>query len=182
MLTAIYRRLNMTNTGDYNTGDYNTGNYNTGDYNTGDCNIGNYNTGDYNTGDYNTGDCNTWECNTGSFHTGSFNTSNAKQAYYFNKPCDKALWDNSSKPSWIYSPRPTTWVPASEMSDIEKSENPGYIKNDGYLRKNDMKEEWEKAYNSATEEEIQMVRDLPNFCAEVFKEITGLDLYEQQGH
>jgi len=62
------------------------------------------------------------------------------------------------------------------MSDQEKADNPTYQKCGGYLRKNDMREEWRKAYGSATEEEIKMVRDLPNFDADVFEEITGLDL------
>ena len=41
---------------------------------------------------------------------------------------------------------------------------------------NDMKGEWRKALATATDEEVQMVRDLPNFDTGVFEEITGLDL------
>ena len=48
----------------------------------------------------------------------------------------------------------------------------------GYLRVNDMKEEWLKAYNNATQEDIELTKQLPAFDAEVFLEITGIDLRE----
>jgi hypothetical protein len=67
------------------------------------------------------------------------------------------------------------------MTDQEKIDNPTFHTCGGYLRVNDWNEEWRKAYENATEEEIQMVRDLPNFDYDVFEEITGLDLRTQGG-
>ena len=167
-----------TNTGYYNTGNYNTGDYNTGYRNTGDRNTGNYNTGYYNTGYGNTGDYNTGSWNKANHHTGCFNTVDPEKGYYFNKLVDNGLWDKAPKPSWLYQTSPTTWVEAADMTEAEKLENPTYVTTEGYLKVNDLKEEWLKAYASATEEEVQQVKDLPGFDPEVFLEITGIDLRE----
>jgi len=164
----------MTNTGYHNTGNYNTGDYNTGDYNTNFHNTGSCNTGSFNTGDHNTGNF-----NTGSGHVGCFNTSTAEKAYYFNKLIDKAEWDETVKPSWIYGVSPTTWVSESEMTDDEKLVNQSYKTTGGYLRENDMKEEWAKAFAAATPEDIELTKALPAFDAEVFLEITGVDLRDK---
>lgn len=139
-------------------------------------NTGHSNTGNSNTGHYNIGENNTGCWNTASYHVGCFNTVNAEKAYYFNTLIDKAVWDNAYKPAWLYAPTPTTWVNTSQMTDEEKAANPTYETTGGYLRENDMKEEWRKAYASASPEDIQAVRDLPAFDYDVFEEITGLDL------
>ena len=62
------------------------------------------------------------------------------------------------------------------MSDQDKVNNPTFSTQGGYLRVNDMDEEWRKAFEGASEEDIQAVRELPNFDYDVFEEITGLDL------
>jgi hypothetical protein len=172
------------NTGLYNTGDRNIGNRNTGIYNTGDWNTGNRNTGDCNTGNWNTGDCNTGKrntgCyNTGDYHVGCFNTVSAEKAYYFNKLINKADWDNAEKPDWIYDVSPTTWVSSSDMTDVEKVEHPSYKTTGGYLRTNDLKQEWAKAFANATPEDIELTKALPAFDAEVFLEISGIDLRDK---
>ena len=174
----------MSNTGNFNagyrnTGDFNAGYRNTGYANTGIRNTGNRNTGYANTGDYNTGDYNTGNHNIGGFHAGCFNTINAEKAYYFNKLIDKADWHEAKKPAWIYKISPTTWVPSGDMTDEEKNANPSYKTTGGYLRVNDMKEEWAKAYASATPEDIALTRALPAFDADVFLEITGIDLRDK---
>jgi len=173
--------MTNNNTGHWNTGNWNTGHRNTGFSNTGHCNTGYRNTGDRNTGNRNTGDCNTGNRNTGNWntadnHTGCFNTIDPEKAYYFNTLIDKSEWSRAPKPNWLYKPSPTTWVSPLEMTLIEKEAYPSYKTTKGYLRVNDLKEEWRKAYESATEEEVQMVRDLPGFDYEVFEEITGLDI------
>lgn len=173
-----YCNTGSWNTGDYNTGDCNTGRRNTGYYNTGYYNTGYYNTGDYNTGDWNTGSWNTGNYNTGDFHVGCFNTTRAEKAYYFNTLIEKDLWDKAKKPAWIYEPKPNTWVSTGDMTVEEKQDNPSYETTGGYLRVNDMKEEWRKAYDNAPPEDIELTKQLPAFDAEVFLEITGIDLRE----
>jgi hypothetical protein len=172
------------NTGHYNAGDRNTGYYNTGDHNTGNRNTGNrntgyYNTGGWNTGNYNTGGWNTGNYNTGDYHVGCFNTINADKAYYFNKLIDKSEWDGAKKPNWLVNVLPTTWVRESEMTAKEKSNNPSYERSGGYLRKNNLKEEWAKAYAQATPEDIKLTKALPGFDADVFFEITGIDVRDK---
>ena len=162
----LWKGIEMPNTGIDNTGDWNTGRWNTGDWNTGD-----YNTGDYNTGHWNTGD---W--NNSSYHAGCFNTINASKAYYFNRLIDKSEWDECEKPDWISEPSPTSWICDYDMSVVEKIENPTFHTCGGYLRKNDMADEWRKAFESATPEDIELTRKLPGFDADVFLEITGIDL------
>jgi hypothetical protein len=66
--------------------------------------------------------------------------------------------------------------PRDAMSAKEKTDNPSCVTTGGYLRENDMAEEWRKAYASASPEDIQAVRDLPGFDPDVFFQITGLDL------
>jgi len=169
------------NTGDWNTGDWNTGHRNTGDWNTGHRNTGHrntgfFNTGDWNTGFLNTGDWNTGDWNTGDRNTGFFNTTTPEEINCFNVPTPRNLWNECYTPNWLYKPTTATWVTSGDMTAKEKEENPSHETCGGYLRVNDMREEWKKAYESASEEDIQAVRDLPNFDYDVFEEITGLDL------
>ncbi len=169
------------NTGRRNTGHYNTGRRNTGHYNTGRRNTGHYNTGHRNTGRRNTGYCNTGDWNTGdwnsaSYHVGCFNTIDAETAYFFNKPLKINVWNEAYIPDWLRLPEPTAWVLSENMTEEEKKNNPSHKTTGGYLRANSMKDEWRKAYESASECDIQAVRDLPNFDYDVFEEITGLDL------
>jgi len=173
------RNTGSRNTGYYNTGDRNTGYCNTGSRNTGSRNTGDRNTGNYNTGYLNTGYYNTGYWNTANYHTGCFNTVDANKAFYFNALIDKEVWDNAYKPAWLFEPLPTTWVNKDEMTKQEKVDNPSHETTGGYLRANDMKEEWRKAYESASPEDIQAVRDLPAFDYDVFEQITGLDLREE---
>ena len=192
------------NTGYRNSGNYNTGYFNAGQYNSGDWNSGNRNSGDCNSDDYNSGDCNSGygnigDCNTGCFNTGScnsghgntgnwnsgdcnpgcFNTITPEGGYYFNRWLPRKDWDDADKPSWLYGPTPTTWVASEDMTDEEKAEHPEHETTGGYLRVNDMKAEWRKAYEAASLEDREAVKRLPNFDAEVFFKITGLDLRDK---
>ena len=168
------------NTGDWNTGNWNTGDWNTGHRNTGHRNTGNWNTGHRNTGDWNTGDLNTGDWNTGDLNTGFFNTNTPENVRAFNKDLPRKDWDDARKPDWLYKPSPTTWVSDSDMTDQEKVDHPTFHTCGGYLRANDWADEWQKAYASASLEDIQAVRDLPNFDAAIFKEITGIDLTQEK--
>jgi hypothetical protein len=174
------RNAGHYNTGNYNTGHCNTGDSNTGDSNTGDRNTGDSNTGDRNTGSRNTGDFNTGDYNTGNYHAGWFNTIDAETAMYFNRPAKIKDWEKAERPVFIFQVAPTSWVLSEHMSDYEKKAHPEHVTVGGYLRKNDMKEEWAKAYAQATPEDIELLKALPNFDAEVFLEITGIDVREQQ--
>lgn len=164
------------NVGDYNTGHKNTGNDNAGCYNTGYRNTGYRNTGHHNTGNHNTGICNTGHHNTSNHHTGFFNTKLPEKVYCFNQPVDYDDFDNAMFPNWIQMITPTTWVRSEDMTDQEKQDYPSHETTGGYLRKNDLKQEYRKAFEQATQEDIELTKKLPGFDPDVFLEITGIDL------
>lgn len=165
--------IGARNTGDYNTGDRNAGNYNTGDCNTGYCNTGIYNAGNYNTGDYNTG-C--W--NSTDFSTGFFN-SVEQPVYMFNKPTDKyisevfdikgiEILNRNFKNSW--------WVYSEDMSAKEKKRHPEHETTGGYLKTVDFKTACKTMWESLNDDEKEAVKAIPNFDADVFEEITGINV------
>ena len=178
-----YRNIGNRNTGDRNTGDRNTGNRNIGYCNTGHCNTGSRNTGNENTGDRNTGDRNTGDRNTGdwnstNFSSGIFN-SVEQPLYIFNLPTKisrneirnhkgiKILDWNFENSWWIYS---------ENMSDEEKSIHPEHKTTGGYLKTVDFKTACKMMWDSLCDDEKQCVKEIPNFNAEVFKEITGIEI------
>ena len=158
-----------------NTGYWNTGDCNTGNWNTGDCNTGNRNTGYWNTGDRNTGNRNTGNWNTGDCNTGYFNTKTPKTIKVFGKKCLREDWENANKPNCLYFSL-TEWVYESDMSDVEKQENPSYSHTGGYLKAFDYKEAFTKSVTEASKEDRDLIRALPNFNADIFLEISGVDL------
>ena len=178
-----HRNNGLKNSGDANCGDNNTGNCNFGDNNcnndnNGCGNAGYGNTGDGNTGSRNDGCHNTGSWNKASGHVGYFNTIDAREAYFFNRICSVEEWRCASIPLWLHDIKATQWVVSSDMTDAEKEANPSYKETGGYLRVNNMQEQYRKAYAAASEEDRELTRKLPNFDPEVFLEITGVDMRE----
>ena len=123
------------------------------------------NTGNWNTGDWNTGDLN----------TGYFNTETPDKVNVFDVLTYKTDFDNCDKPSFIYF-NLTVWIPMSEMTTKEKESNPNFGKAQGYLKKLDYKEEFKASYDRATEEDRKKIFNIPNFNADKFLEISGIDV------
>ena len=171
--------LTIVNEGKDCTGLCNTGDWNTGHHNTGNHNTGNYNTGNWNTGYCNTGDRNTGNWNSANFSTGFFNS--VEQPFYiFNKPtkmsrdeiykgCEgiKILNWNFKNSLWIYS---------ENMSKEEKTLHPEHKTTGGYLKTVDFKTACKMMWDKLSDDEKQSVKEIPNFNAEVFKEITGIEI------
>ena len=128
-----------------------------------------------NTGDRNTGDRNTGDWNTGDRNTGYFNTKTPKTIKVFGKKCLREDWENANKPNCLYFSL-TEWVYESDMSDVEKQENPSYSHTGGYLKAFDYKEAFTKSVTEASKEDRDLIRALPNFNADIFLEISGVDL------
>jgi hypothetical protein len=118
--------------------------------------------------------------NTGNRNTGFFNTVDQYKVQVFNGPMVDRSEFIQACPLWIFDPAPATWIYELDMSDQEKSEHPTFHTCGGYLRQNDWHDEWQKAYANASKEDIQKVRNLEGFDAEIFKEITGIDLSAQE--
>ena len=163
------------NTGIRNTGNWNTGNRNTGNWNTGNCNTGNCNTGDCNTGDWNTGDWNTGDWNTGFFNTKDstirlFN-KNTKYKYETIIECKgvRVLRWNYENNWWIYS---------QNMTEEEKKEHPEHETLGGYLKVIPYKDACRLMWDKLDDDEKQAIKEIPYFDADVFKEITGIDVRE----
>ena len=106
-------------------------------------------------------------------NSGYFNSETPDTILVFNKPCSRREWDRSVKPSFIYF-NLTQWVSWCDMSEDEKKAHPKAYVCDGYLKTYEYKEAWKMAYDSASEEAIELLKALPNFDADVFEEISGI--------
>ena len=147
---------------------------NTGNENTGHGNSGNWNSGHMNSGNRNSGNRNSGSWNSGNWNSGHFNTITPKEILIFNKLCDREKWENAQKPDFIYNIILNKWIYWTDMNDEEKKQYPNAFVCDGYLKTFGYKEAWENAYNEATQEDIELLKALPNFDVKVFEEITGI--------
>ena len=148
----------------------NTGIGNTGISNSGDRNSGNWNSGNRNSGDWNSGN---W--NSGDWNSGYFNTITPDKILVFNRPCKRNDWDKAQKPDLIYFEL-TDWVSWADMSEDEKKAHPKAYVCDGYLKTYEYKEAWKRSYENATPEDIELLKALPNFDADVFEKISGIKI------
>ena len=137
------------NSGNYNSGYGNSGNYNSGNGNSGNYNSGNYNSGYGNSGNYNSGGRNSGNWNSGNRQTGHFNTVEPETINVFNSPCNIDLWNKAKKPNFLY------------FSTLEGKT---------------YKESFQESFKSATDQDIKDLKALPNFDAQVFFDISGIDL------
>ena len=176
------RNTGYWNTGDRNTGNRNTGYWNTGDRNTGYWNTGNRNTGDWNTGDWNTGNRNTGDWNTASYNTGCFNTEEQK-IMLFNKPSNMTYreWiDSDARCLLNQIPKDVVeWVYEEYMTDEEKAANPTYETTGGYLKVLDESECGQIWWDSLTDDKKNIIKSIPNFDAEIFKQCTGIKVVKE---
>ncbi len=143
------------NSGDYNSGYRNSGNRNSGNYNSGNRNSGNYNSGNRNSGYLNT---------------------NEPTVRIFNK--DSGLTCSEiTIPDFFYFDL-NVWVTSERMTDQEKEDNTFHVVTGGYLKTLEYKEAFADSWKKATEADKKKLFALPNFDAEIFKEISGIDVNE----
>jgi PPE-repeat protein len=150
-----------------------------GDRNAGDGNLGEGNSGNGNSGYWNSGNGNSGYWNSGNGNSGNWNSGNG----VLNSFCTKRQWMlfdilcseqeyNSIKNlnwSWFWINK---WIDESDMTDDEKTANPTYKTCGGYLKKIEYKE----AFKAAPKSFIDAVKELKNFDAAKFKEISGLEV------
>lgn len=149
--------IGFKNVGNCNSGDSNTGNKNEGNFNSGSCNIGHHNSGSFNGGNYNTGDYNAGNYNVGKYNTGNSNTG------YFNKGDFNSGIFNTTEPKMrIFNKE-------CDMTIYEFFMNTDFGVNDLLYR----------IYRKDLDEKvIERIKNLPNFDADIFKEITGIEISE----
>lgn len=177
MLNKGKANTGLGNTGNYNSGDNNSGDFNTGDQNIGDCNTGFLNSGRYNTGRMNSGDHNTGNKNVGNENTGSFNLSSHNVGFFntkepklnfFNKPSNWTYQD------WIDSKARLLFLKLGHLTDW--SDCPDCACIGGYLGASDYKAIFREWWSKLTTKEKQIIKELPNFDADIFEEITGIEI------
>ena len=96
----------------------------------------------------------------------------------FNKPSDWTFRD------WCHSEakdildnvpnNAPTWIRSDNMTDEEKEQHPEYETTGGYLKELDESECGQIWWNSLSDHKKDVIKALPNFDAEIFKEITGI--------
>lgn len=179
------------NTGNTNTGEYNFGYYNSGDFNSGYRNSGNNNSGDYNSGSYNSGNNNSGSYNSGNYNSGGWNLSNCNSGWFNTENHKLMFFDEETDMTyeqWLkhkgrnvlnrFGYYPTTWIPECSMTDEEKEEHPSYVITKGYLKYNSktQKEAFQDYWDSLSLADKEAVYSIPNFDAEKFELITGVDI------
>ncbi len=180
------------NTGRHNTGKYNTGSRNSGYFNTGDCNSGYNNTGYGNQGHHNVGDCNighrnTGDCNIGNDNTGNYNTGNCNIGFFCEDTPSPTFFDKPWSGTWaeafnliprIDFPCNAEWVDSENMTNEEKIANPNYKIIGGMLRTCNMSlsEMFQTEWTKLSPKDRRRFLDLPNFDADKFFRITGVDV------
>ena len=183
------------NSGNFNSGDNNSGNCNNGNWNSGNKNSGNWNSGDNNSGDNNSGNCNTGDYNSGNWNSGDWNKCNFSNGcfntveshiYLFNKPSEWTYWDWRNSMAYVILSRMQNnlleYVIWEDMTDEEKNSYPEAEITDGYLKKLNKFECNIKWWHELSDEEKDIITSIPNFDKEIFKEITGVDIDEEDAN
>jgi hypothetical protein len=170
------------NSGNSNSGNWNSGDRNSGDRNSGDRNSGYWNSGDSNSGYWNSGDSNSGDSNSGYRNSGAFCIDNNPKIYLFDKPTDILVrdWEHSEVVRTMRELLNTTiWVLSSDMSEEDKKKHPTHSATGGYLKVKTMHEAWRDMWGNLSDKKKKLFTDLPNFDAEKFKIITGIEVTEK---
>ena len=70
----------------------------------------------------------------------------------------------------------TYWVQENKMTEEEKTQDPNCHYRGGQLRKKEYKTAFKESWEKADKKDRIKVKDLPNFDAQIFFEISGVDL------
>lgn len=157
-----------------NGGANNTGHSNSGYSNSGYSNSGNWNSGNWNSGDRNSGDS-----NSGYRNSGAFCLDPNPKLVLFDKLTDINVkdWENSEAVQTMNDLLELTmWVYSENMTKEEKEKYPKHETTGGYLKVKTLHEAWADMWFKLTDSKKKVFTDLPNFSAESFKSITGIDV------
>jgi len=145
--------------------------------NTGENNSGYGNSGDGNSGYWNSGDGNSGYGNSGDRNSGFFNT-NEPNVRLFNKETDLKRSDIDIP---YFTLKINEWIPERNMTDDQKKADKDFHVKKGTLITRTYKEAWKLYWNKdSTKEDRQKFLDLPNFDAEIFEEITGINVEKKE--
>ena len=176
MRGTINGNTGLFNSGNRNSGDRNSGEMNSGDMNSGDMNSGDMNSGYMNSGDRNSGDRNSGIANKCDFSSGIFCNESDMDIRIFNKPSGMSLKEfiNSKYYDALVS-APFELIRWECYSDKElatdEEKNRG-----GRLIVKEYSEAWADWWDDLSPDKRAIIQQIPNFDAEIFKDITGIDL------
>ena len=177
----------LFNSGDRNSGDRNSGDCNSGYWNSGDCNSGNRNSGDCNSGYRNSGDWNSGDYNSGDYNSGNWNSCNRSTGLFNTKERTITIFNKDSGMTFNEAAY-TEWFRLLSRHDLELTEWIEYTEEEkkesvirqctgGYLKRYSYKEACANWWSKYTDDEKQIIMTMPNFDADIFEEITGIDVH-----
>ena len=180
----------LFNSGSGNSGDWNSGNRNSGNGNSGSGNSGDWNSGNRNSGDRNSGNWNSGHWNSGNWNSGDWNSCDYSNGIFctkeenikiFNKQSDFTMREFLSSKYYdalVSSPFILTeWV---EYTEEEKKESLCRQAVGGYLKTYTYKEACKNWWDNMSEENKEIVKSIPNFDKDVFFEITGIEVKDNE--
>ena len=187
----IMRGLTDGNTGVFNSGNRNSGIFNSGDCNSGGRNSGSRNSGDWNSGSRNSGDWNSGRGNSGSrnsgnWNSGDWNSGNCNSGFFctnspklrlFNKETDFTM-EEFMKTEWyaVLTSGEFNLTKWRAYTDEEKAQDERKRFISGELITIPYKEACASWWASLSEKDKAIIKTIPNFDANIFAEITGIDV------
>ena len=187
----IMRGLTDGNTGIFNSGNRNSGIFNSGDRNSGSRNSGSRNSGDWNSGSRNSGDWNSGSRNSGSrnsgnWNSGDWNSGNCNSGFFctnspklrlFNKETDFTM-EEFMKTEWyaVLTSGEFNLTKWRAYTDEEKAQDERKRFISGELITIPYKEACANWWASLSEKDKAIIKTIPNFDANIFAEITGIDV------
>ena len=156
----------------FNSSSFNTGNFNSGSYNSGSNNSGSYNSGNYNTGSSNSGSCNSGFSNTGYYNTGNYNSGNFNSGNYNSGRYNAGDYNTGDYNTGIFNTDEPCMRAFNRDTNITFSE---FMRSIGYNFSALLNR---ISRHEIDDKDIEHVKALPNYDADLFYEITGIDLRE----
>lgn len=182
----IMRGLTDGNTGVFNSGSRNSGSCNSGNWNSGNWNSGSRNSGDWNSGSRNSGDWNSGSRNSGNWNSGDWNSGNCNSGFFctnspkvrlFNKETDFTM-EEFIKTEWyaVLTSGEFNLTKWRAYTDEEKAQDERKRFIGGELITIPYKEACANWWASLSEVDKAIIKTIPNFDANIFAEITGIDV------
>ena len=174
------------NSGDWNSGYYNSGNRNSGNWNSGSRNSGDWNSGSRNSGDWNSGRGNSGSRNSGNWNSGDWNSGNCNSGFFctnspklrlFNKETDFTM-EEFIKTEWyaVLTSGEFNLTKWRAYTNEEKAQDERKRFIGGELIAIPYKEACANWWASLSEKDKAIIKTIPNFDANIFAEITGIDV------
>ena len=180
------RNSGIFNSGDCNSGGCNSGSRNSGNWNSGSRNSGDWNSGSRNSGDWNSGRGNSGSRNSGNWNSGDWNSGNCNSGFFctnspklrlFNKETDFTM-EEFINTEWyaVLTSGEFNLTKWRAYTDEEKAQDERKRFISGELITIPYKEACASWWASLSEKDKAIIKTIPNFDANIFAEITGIDV------